>query len=152
MVGFPDWLLKKATIVAIAMVGTAALLACSNQKVDKPDRSKIVSSIEVSKSEFEKDGLKWPILADKAIIGCLPDPNYPSNKIAWVSVDGVQYGLNGVATSKPGYSDITPIWLLDEKANKAIGSKTGSRAKIRVSLDDMVQKALPVCDNFGKYP
>jgi hypothetical protein len=63
----------------------------------------------VSEAEFTAQGLTWPLTVSSAVVGCDPVDRL------WVKVDGVRYGLNGLASRQLGYSDLRPLRRMNEQ-------------------------------------
>jgi formyltetrahydrofolate synthetase len=95
----------------------------------------------VTRAEFERTGLRWPLTVDQGRIGC-------DGVAAWFRTDdGRTYGLNGAATGS-GFPPIEPIWAIDEKTMGEFNAiaKAGQEVPVvRVSIADMISEANKHC-------
>ncbi|MEM7549273.1 MAG: DUF2511 domain-containing protein [Bacteroidota bacterium] len=105
--------------------------SCVNTE-KKEGRAAPISSSKASKIltkvDFEKQGFVWALKPDEGYIKCR------DNAIYFETVNGVKYGLNGIATKSKGYKSVDPIWLLNEKLP---GTK--------LSIVDMIDFGLKKC-------
>lgn len=67
---------------------------------------------EVSKVEFERSGLVWPLTVQQGRVGC-------SGLETWFEWNGTKYGLNGFATPAKGYRELEIIWLTADPGPRA---------------------------------
>lgn len=93
----------------------------------------------VSRSEFEARGLKWPLTAENGRLGC-------TRLARWIEVNEVRYGLNGSASEREGYMDLSAIWAVDEKMAADL-RKAGipNEPPLRVNVGDMIEEAGKFC-------
>ena len=98
-----------------------------------------VNQAVATRSAFEEDGLEWPLTVEAGQLGC-------TQLARWVEVDGIRYGLNGVATTARGYEEIEPIWRIDEIMADALAEHGAPNdPPIRISISDMIAEAGKFC-------
>ena len=97
-------------------------------------------SPQVSRSDFEKRGLDWPLTVAEAKLGC-------TKLSRWVKVEGVKYALNGVS-GEQGYADLTPIWRDDEVMAEALRARGAvDEPPTKVNIGDMIEEAGRFCSS-----
>lgn len=128
---------------ALPMTALALLVSCdssdrSRQSATSPVRTSASPTAIVSRMDFEKRGLKWPLAVEEASLGC-------TDQSRWVHVDGKRYALNGTAKGH-GYAPLEPIWAVDRKMAEML-EKAGApnEPPLRVSVGDMIEEAGKLC-------
>ena len=89
-----------------------------------------------TRADFEARGLDWPLTVDSGRLGC--------TKLArWIEVEGMKYGLNGIATEGRGYREIEAIWRIDERtADQFIEAGV---EPLKINIGDMSEQASLFC-------
>lgn len=148
---------KKAGGCLLALVGALAFLIVITALAPDSDRDSDATSTSkqgtaggpssgsdddpalVSRSEFKARGLKWPLTAEEGRLGC-------TRLARWIEVDEVRYGLNGSASEREGYMDLSAIWAVDEKMAADL-RKAGlpNEPPLRVNVGDMIEEAGKFC-------
>ena len=97
-----------------------------------------------TREDFESRGLKWPLTATSARLGC-------TKTSRWAEVEGVKYALNGRARSQ-GYEPTEPIWRIDEEMTRMIreeieriGGNADDEPPMMIDLGDMIKEAGRLC-------
>ncbi|MGY1825784.1 MULTISPECIES: DUF2511 domain-containing protein [unclassified Blastococcus] len=84
---------------------------------------------EVSRAEFEGEGRTWPLTVDRGTLDC-----EPGSRVTFTA-DGTTYAVNGTAKGSGEWADIDPIWADD-----------GSGLDLKVSIGDLIEAGLALCD------
>jgi len=117
----------------ISLIFVCLLAACSSD-----------AGRRVSKDEFSKEGKVWPLTVEVAFVGC-------TGGARWVKVDGEKYGLNGFATEKNGYSDLTTVWGVDQKLQSQLKEaftkeEYALAPTMRLNIGDLSEEASKYCE------
>lgn len=93
----------------------------------------------VSRTDFQTRGLTWPLTVEEGRIGC-------TRLARWVESGGVRYGLNGSASKREGYADLSDIWALDEEmAEQLRQAGVPNDPPLRINVGDMIEEAGKFC-------
>lgn len=84
----------------------------------------------VDKCEY---GAAWPLTVDHGVVVCVPKPGTNVDVLTFVSPDGEEYALNGIAAGAD-YPDIDPIWRNDPDIPGA-----------KVGIGPLIRRASSVC-------
>lgn len=115
------------------LTGTSATIA------RPPVASENVTASLVTRADFKKRHLDWPLTVEAGELGC-------TDQARWVKVRGVRYGLNGTASVGRGFPPLDPIWQDDKKMAedlKAIGAP--NEPPIKMNVGDMIAEAGKFC-------
>lgn len=88
----------------------------------------------VTRDQFEKDGLTWPLTEDRVVLDC------EAGAVSVRTNDGF-YGVNGIATSK-GFPPLDDLQLDDTNAEVPEGAETP-----KVSAIDLIDAGLALCED-----
>lgn len=117
------WNIFAGIVIVSAVIGLlAALGGCSSS-----DKSS--DGFQVDSSIAEAIGWEWPLTVDEITVHCL------DGKQLVASVDGTDYGLNGLAEDG-GYPAIDPIWKDDPDYDG-----------LKVSIGELIAYANRECGN-----
>lgn len=92
--------------ILLVLSALVLLSACSVQGVDQSGTAE--STTNVTASDF---GEAWPLTVSSGTI------RYRKPSVVTFSHGGVEYALNGMATSR-GYAAIEPIWTANPRAKR----------------------------------
>jgi hypothetical protein len=107
-------------MAALATTGSIFLTACGGSANGGGD---------VSRSQFESDGKKWPLTVDSGTLTC-----ESGSRITFTS-GGTTYAVNGLAKGDHKWADIDPIWADD-----------GSGPDLKVDISDLIEAGQALCD------
>lgn len=103
----------------------------------------------VSEEAFKAEGKVWPLTVASGEVGCTPNQTDRSGDAIWFKAStGTRYGLNSFAKVELGFSDLTPIWREDERANAEIAAAfPGETLPMtnRLSIGDLAASAQQTC-------
>jgi hypothetical protein len=115
-------------LILLLLVG-AVIYGCSQLGGDDSSGSSGGEGGEVSRAEFEGDGLAWPLTVDRGTLNC-----EPGSRVTFTA-DGTTYAVNGTAKGLGEWADIDPIWADD-----------GSGLGLKVNIGDLIEAGLALCD------
>lgn len=89
----------------------------------------------ISKNDFARQGLTWPLTVDMAWIGCEPP------ELLWLAAKGKRYGLNGMGQIHLELERFDEIWAIDESYPAVPGQD-----RLKVQPSDLLNEARKLCE------
>ena len=115
--------------VILLLIIAAVVYGCTQLGDDDASDSSGGGAGEVSRTEFDGEGLTWPLTVDRGTLDC------EAGSRVTFTADGTTYAVNGTAKGSGEWADIDPIWADD-----------GSGLGLKINIGDLIEAGLALCD------
>lgn len=132
--GLRGWRIGITVFITFIMIAITALGHAQTSRMKEP---KSAATSNITKEDFEKRGLKWPLSVNSGYLKC------KGGCVTFTTLDSKTYGVNGIARSR--YIPIEPIWLFDEKMMADLKSVGAPDSEVRINIGDLIDEGLKLC-------